>query len=427
MMPLSGSHRADTEATRGVKSRTALMVGLALILGMLAPAFGSGSARALAVATVSPADGAHLSSIPVLQWPEGPTEAGVRVTSKYKVEISATAAFTDPLTMIVATNTATPQTDLAPLQYWWHYAGYDQDGTLGAWSESFTFTRDTDAAPSIVSPDNEFKFTYPQDPPTLVWAAVPGMDSYTVETAKDAGFTLLPKATTTTNTSLTPTALLASGLDGAEAAQPYYWRVRGNSVSGTVTTAWSDPRWFTISFPGIPSPIQPANSAVVELTLGEDEPTFEWSAVPGASQYELWIASDRQFTNKLEHPTLAGTRYTPTQTFEAGKYYWKVRALDPGGSWGDWSPADRTFTRTWLDAAHSDEIARPDNVVVTGSGGSTPLNKFLGDLGASGGRLALRGADQYPERLPLERSDHHVQDAAHDAHTVPRWKCERQP
>ena len=101
------------------------------------------------------------------------------------MQIAATVTFTAPLAFdkVVATNTATPESDLAPAQYWWRYAAYDQDGVLGAWSESFTFTRDTDAGPAVVSPDDGRELAFTQDPPTLVWAAVPGMDSYTVETA----------------------------------------------------------------------------------------------------------------------------------------------------------------------------------------------------------------------------------------------------
>ena len=394
MVPRMGSLGAGAAESEWMRSRAALLVVLALVVAMVTPPFTAGSAHALTVASVSPADGEHVSAVPVLRWPEAPLDSGVRVTSKYKVQIARTSDFATPVTYekTVATNTASPEVDLTPDLYYWHYGAYDQDGILGAWSDTFTFTRDTDAAPSIIGPDDNHEFTYPQEPPTLAWSAMPGMDSYTIETAKDADFTLSKKATTTTNTTLTPTALLAS-LDGAGAPQPYYWRVQGNSVSGSVTTAWSDPHSFTIVFPGTPSRVQPIDGSVI------DEPTFEWSAVPGASQYDLWVAVDLAFNNSVERTTLAGTRYTPTRTYEATSHFWKVRALDPAGSWGPWSPVG-SFTRKWLDAAHADEVARPDEVTVTGADGNTPLNKFSVSwqpvAGASHYEVQISTQDDFP-------------------------------
>ena len=174
--------------------------------------------------------------------------------------------------------------------------------------------------------------------------------------------------------------------------------MQGNSVSGTVTTAWSDPRSFTILFPGTPSLVQPIDGSVI------NEPTFEWSAVPGASQYELWIAVDVAFNNSVERTTLAGTRYTPTRTYEATSHYWKVRALDPGGSWGPWSTVG-TFTRKWLDAAHADEVARPDEVTVTGADGSTALNKV------SVSWQPVAGASHYEVQISTLDSPDSVQTA----------------
>lgn len=111
--------------------------------------------------------------------------------------------------------------------------------------------------------------------------------------------------------------------------------------------------------PAGPKPVLPASDAVMH------EPKFQWTSVPGATEYELQIALDKDF-RKIEFKRVTpATRYLDTTTWAAGSYWWRVRAVEPVRS--NYSPA-RAFTRTWIGPDPSGtparEIARPDNVRV---------------------------------------------------------------
>ncbi|MBN1891120.1 MAG: hypothetical protein JW850_24195, partial [Thermoflexales bacterium] len=85
----------------------------------------------------------------------------------------------------------------------------------------------------------------------------------------------------------------------------YYWRV-GAYDSSTYSWAWSDTRYFTRHWGYMPQHIAPADMSGTNDYF-EAEPMFQWSAVPGASFYELQAA----LTSLLPRPTLF-TRARPT-------------------------------------------------------------------------------------------------------------------
>ena len=73
---------------------------------------------------------------------------------------------------------------------------------------------------------------------------------------------------------------------------------------------------------------------------------FAWGRVDGASRYQLEISSDQSFRDVVEHSLVNGTstelRSLDTRRLRPGMYFWRVAAVDAGGSRGPWT-APRDF------------------------------------------------------------------------------------
>jgi hypothetical protein len=117
-------------------------------------------------------------------------------------------------------------------------------GTIGAASDSasllFGVSAAAAGAPTLTSPANNAVGVLIR--PILSWNSVSGALQYSVELARDAGFTDLVERRTVTGTSFTPTQLL-------EANRQYFWRVTPSNYcgSGAVSASFA----FTTSAPGV--------------------------------------------------------------------------------------------------------------------------------------------------------------------------------
>lgn len=90
--------------------------------------------------------------------------------------------------------------------------------------------------------------------------------------------------------------------------------------------------------PHTPSLISPTNGA----SMTDNTPLFDWSDVtdPSGVTYDLSIARDGGFVSiVLSKNGLTASTYTltPAEALVAGKYYWRVRAVDGAGNVGSWS------------------------------------------------------------------------------------------
>ena len=71
-------------------------------------------------------------------------------------------------------------------------------------------------------------------------------------------------------------------------------------------------------------------------------PQFSWSAVPGATRYEVEINSDQSWASGSRvccDDKILRSVFTPLQAFKSNVYYWRVRAFDAQGNAGAWSPS----------------------------------------------------------------------------------------
>lgn len=83
--------------------------------------------------------------------------------------------------------------------------------------------------------------------------------------------------------------------------------------------------------------IAPANNAVTDAM-----PAFSWTAMDGATSYQLQVATNTAFSSGAQtFSNLAGEMHTAAPMSD-GVYYWRVRALTDSSP-GEWSPV-RSFT-----------------------------------------------------------------------------------
>jgi hypothetical protein len=149
--------------------------------------------------------------------------------------------------------------------------------------------------------------------PALSWGSSAGATSYSVYFGTSSG---PASAGSTTGTTFAP-GTLASGTT-------YYWSVVANNANGSTPSAtWS----FTtlIAAPAAPASPSPGSGSTGVST----SPTLTWSASAGATFYAVYFGTTS--TPPLV-ATIAGTSYAPGTLAGGASYYWKVVAMNAGGS-----------------------------------------------------------------------------------------------
>ncbi len=178
------------------------------------------------------------------------------------------------------------------------------------------------------------KSTYPADSAinipknvNMQWDAALGATAYRLQIYLDSNFT--SKVVDDSTLIVTNKGVTLSNLTH------YYWRVVGKNTSGW--GAWSDVYEFTsvISAPTATTLQSPSTGSLNQpLNL-----TLQWAVSPTASEYVVFIATDSLFTHMVENDTTSNTTITPTLLSNYTTYFWRVRAINPGGG--------SALTATW--------------------------------------------------------------------------------
>jgi Bacterial Ig-like domain len=279
---------------------------------------------------------ATITGSPVLQWNR------VTGASSYKVDVSNDDSFATGVTSYSTVNRrVVPTAHLksnANGEIFWRVRAVNSSGS-GTYSTT-SFFRDALAGPTLLTPAPDAQLTQPSDPPVLSWSPVPGATTYTVQVDTDDSFVspFTVDNKTTSNTSY----LIATTL----ISQTYSWRVKATLGSG-VETGWSEVRTFRPSGLAAPVLVGPEDNAETQLV----DVVLEWQPVPGATKYELQIATDENFLNGVTTVgDVKGTRYSPSTTLGNDQYWWRVRPYDAGGLKLDWTQVNVwTFQRHWPD------------------------------------------------------------------------------
>ena len=223
---------------------------------------------------MNPASGISTTDItPEFSW------TAVAGATRYEIQIADSAADLDLNPTVDDKNV--PGTSYTPTAltnkqtHHWRVRAVDGDGQAGAWSGTQTLNINFDTV-SGLDPANGSSTT--DITPEFSWTAVAGAAKYEIQIA-DSAANLAGSQSVDVNdgTSYTPTTALTN-------LQMYHWRVRAVDGDGQ-PGAWSGTQTLNINFDTV-SGLDPANgSSTTDIT-----PEFSWTAVAGATRYEIQIA-----------------------------------------------------------------------------------------------------------------------------------------
>src|SRR5207302_3975945 len=133
----------------------------------------------------------------------------------------------------------------------------------------------------------------------------------------------------------------------------YYWRVRTVGPDGSVS-AWTSPRSFTKNWTLQPALQTPSDGQT--LSFPATPVVLRWSAIPGAAQYLVSVASDPalgslvfKYSNQDDTngpPNVAANSAAISNALAPGTYYWAVQPVDAEGNRGVSAPV-ASFGWVW--------------------------------------------------------------------------------
>ncbi len=235
--------------------------------------------------------------------------------------------------------------------YYWR-ANASNTGGAGSWSAVWSFTTVTVSLPSPVTLLTPLNGAIGQSlTPTLDWSDQTGAASYKVELSTNNLFTTITDSATIAVSQYTvPSGRLSTG-------SVYYWRVFGKNTCNIspASQVWN----FTtaVNPPIAPTLVSPPNAAVCQsLTL-----TLDWSDVTGAASYTVQVSFVPSFaTMVINESNLTSSQYTvPSNLVNNTQYYWRVNAVNPGGT-SSWSSV-WSFTTTTASLTANPLLSSPAN------------------------------------------------------------------
>lgn len=157
---------------------------------------------------------------------------------------------------------------------------------------------------------------------TANWIQALGATAYAIDVADNPGFN--PTLPGYTGLATTSTSISVTGLSPG---QTYYYHVKASNSSGT--SDWSS----TISALTAPQP-----PLAIDATASATVMDIHWLSVVSATQYELYISNDQNFSSLLPGYTpkiISGngvTSETATGLTPSTLYYLKMRAINAAGA-----------------------------------------------------------------------------------------------
>ncbi len=202
-------------------------------------------------------------------------------------------------------------------------------------------------APTLVAPAAGATVT--TTTPAFQWSAVPGASFYNLVLIDQAFPNIVAtSAPMVTGTSFSFTTPLLIG-------HAYTWYVQAIATSGSVD--WpgltSNLSYFHVALVGAPTLTAPANGA----TLTTSTPTLQWTAVTGATNYNVTLIDTTLSTTTQAIYQVSGTSLTVSPGLVNGhSYQWYVQAVD---NVGDASGTTNPFSFTVSASSGSGIPATP--------------------------------------------------------------------
>ena len=281
---------------------------------------------------------------PYIKW------TAVAGASQYEVYRSGSK---DGTYTLLGTTTATNYTDSkanAGYTYYYKVKALAADGTDSSLSAAVAAT--CHCARPVVKPD----YLISTGKPYIKWTAVAGASQYEVyrSGSKDGTYTLLG---TTTATNYTDSK--------ANAGYTYYYKVKALAADGTDSSLSA----------AVAATCHCARPVVKpDYLISTGKPYIKWTAVAGASQYEVYRSGSKDGTYTLLGTTTAAN-YTDSKANAGYTYYYKVKAISKVRS-----TANSSLSATVAATCHcARPVVKPDYLISTGK----PYIKWTAVAGAS--------------------------------------------
>ncbi len=288
--------------------------------------------------------------VPLLTW------QGVPGAATYTVQVDETDDFVTPLSSVETRVTSSVAGPLPVGAYFWRVKASLGAGVDSEWSTATPFTMARLPAVTVTGPVDD-----PDQPVTdvvLTWAPLTGAAYYELQVSTDRDFNTLADPRNGTVGAVTKVFGTRYSPKVTYDNNQYYWRVRAVDTNGQ-PAPWSEtgatgPAQFDRVWHDRPQAVHPlgaldAGSPITHMT---GDPYFQWTPVRHATQYELQLSIDPNFSpGQTSNCQTAGTTYTPRNlainhdtanvtvrpdeacTPMAGTVtYWRVRPMDRLGT-----------------------------------------------------------------------------------------------
>lgn len=289
------------------------------------------------------------------QYPEF-SWSSIRGAASYELWVALNGETTPVIDETVGSTTYISNQPLAPGRYTAWVRVTFSDGMVGDWQpQPFRVAK----APRLHHP------TSPTDNvrPVISWDPIPGATGYRVFVNNSTTQQNPVIDTTVTGTSFTP------GIDFSMGRHRVWVAALGTA---NFQGDWSDPILIDVA---------PAASLSPWATT-DLRPQFSWSAVPGATEYQIYISGAGGF--RIVESGISGTTFTPGTDLPAGSYRWWVRAVTSAQRSGPWSAQNDLYTGGLTRAQ-----------IVTRHGDNTPTLTWPEIPGATAYEVYVTNLDQH--------------------------------
>ncbi len=228
----------------------------------------------------------------------------------YEVQLSNDNTFASPLTFATELTAYRMEYLMFGQQYFWRVRAIDNQGA-SEWSEAFAFT--VILKPILSSPVDDVKKVAPNV--KIKWAPITGVTNfdYQIDTLDTFNSAFSYIVAVSGNVAEINTSSLLFG-------KKHYWRVRARHQFDT--SEWSASRSLTVI--GIFESLKPENNVVNQNpNIG-----FEWKRIDGLLKYNIYIATNNQFTAYEIYTVASGlTKAEPDTLLFGTQYFWKIAAI----------------------------------------------------------------------------------------------------
>src|SRR3989339_97081 len=213
--------------------------------------------------------------------------------------------------------------------YFWRVKVINSAGS-SSWSSVWNFTTvsgqiQPPLQPTLVSPLD--KSVNQPTSITFNWNSASNADHYLIQVATDQTFSNIVY----TNYTITGTSQQVNNLQNNKT---YFWQVRAANAGGqspwSATWSFTTSSQATLEAPALSSPVNGATNQPITLTLS-------WGNAANATSYNLQVAKDSTFNNKVFNDSTITSNYKQVNTLaQATQYFWRVNARNNSGI-SNWS------------------------------------------------------------------------------------------